>query len=424
MSAASVRIISIIRWPAPRRRGPARAVSCCGVAQLRAQRRARQHEHVLLEVGVEVQLVGARAVVEREVARLQHRVAPVLRDDAAPSVWMLTRKWSSLARAIGAGVRRTCCAVAVTRESSSVASESTPDLAVDRPPAPGRRSRAARRCRRPRRSSTPAGRARAPSAVDAAGHRASIARRRATAQRAARGRSRAAAPPRQANGAHVPSIGAARSPPPEAAMAIEHPKFRAAAVQAAPVFLDLDAVDRQGDRPDRARPPANGAQLIAFPGDLAARLSVVHLARLAGLGHAVHPALPRQLAGLRHAAGRAHRRRRPSEHGDHGRHGPQREARRQPLHGPVDHRCRRRDGREAPQAQAHARRAHRVRRRRRQRPERVRHRARPARRAVLLGAPAAAVEVRDVRAERAGPHRGVAELLALPRRRLRARRRR
>ena len=54
----------------------------------------------------------------------------------------------------------------------------------------------------------------------------------------------------------------------------------------------------------------------------------------------------------------------------------------------------------------------------------LRHGARPHRRAVLLGAPAAAVEVRDVRAERAGAHRGVAELLALPRRRLRARARR
>ena len=52
---------------------------------------------------------------------------------------------------------------------------------------------------------------------------------------------------------------------------------------------------------------------------------------------------------------------------------------------------------------------------------RARHRARPHRRAVLLGAPAAAVQVRDVRAERAGAHRGVAELFALPRRRLRAR---
>ena len=31
-------------------------------------------------------------------------------------------------------------------------------------------------------------------------------------------------------------------------MTVTHPKFRAAAVQAAPVFLDLDAGDRQGDR--------------------------------------------------------------------------------------------------------------------------------------------------------------------------------
>ena len=155
-------------------------------------------------------------------------------------------------------------------------------------------------------------------------------------------------------------------------MPVTHPKFRAAAIQAAPVFLDLDAsIDKAIGL--IAEAAGNGAKLIAFPGDLAARLPVVHLARFAGLGHAVRPALPRQLAGLRHAAGRAHR---AGGEGPrhHGRHGPQREARRQPLHGPVDHRRRRRDGRAAPQAQAHARRAHGVRRRRRQRPRGARHR--------------------------------------------------
>ena len=175
-------------------------------------------------------------------------------------------------------------------------------------------------------------------------------------------------------------------------------------------------LDRQGHRADR-RGRRQRRQADRLPRDLAARLPLVHLAGLARLGHAVHPALPRQLAGLRQRPGRA-----PGAGGQaachHRGHGPQRKARRQPVHGPVDHRRRRRDDRHAAQAQAHARRAHRVRRRRRQRPGGARHAARPRRRAVLLGAPAAAVEVRDVRAERAGAHRGLAQLLAVSRRRL------
>lgn len=47
-------------------------------------------------------------------------------------------------------------------------------------------------------------------------------------------------------------------------MATEHPKFRAAAVQAAPVFLDLDAsIDKSIGLIGQAA--ANGAKLIAFP---------------------------------------------------------------------------------------------------------------------------------------------------------------
>lgn len=47
-------------------------------------------------------------------------------------------------------------------------------------------------------------------------------------------------------------------------MATEHPKFRAAAIQAAPVFLDLDAtVDKSVTLIEAAA--KNGAQLIAFP---------------------------------------------------------------------------------------------------------------------------------------------------------------
>ena len=178
-------------------------------------------------------------------------------------------------------------------------------------------------------------------------------------------------------------------------------------------------LDRQGDPADR-RGRRQRRQADRLSRDLPARLPLVHLARFAGLGHAVHPALSRQLARLRQRPGRS-----PGAGGEgprhHRRHGPQREAGRQPLHGPVDHRRRRRDDRPAEEAQAHARRAHRVRRRRRQRPRGARHAARPRRRAVLLGASAAALEVRDVRAERAGAHRRLAELLALSRRRLRAR---
>ena len=60
-------------------------------------------------------------------------------------------------------------------------------------------------------------------------------------------------------------------------MALAHPKFKAAAVQAAPVFLDLDAtVDKAVALIKEAA--ANGASLIAFPETLDPRLSVVHLA--------------------------------------------------------------------------------------------------------------------------------------------------
>ena len=47
-------------------------------------------------------------------------------------------------------------------------------------------------------------------------------------------------------------------------MGIEHPKYRVAAVQAAPAWLDLDrSVDKSIALIDEAA--ANGARLIAFP---------------------------------------------------------------------------------------------------------------------------------------------------------------
>ena len=47
-------------------------------------------------------------------------------------------------------------------------------------------------------------------------------------------------------------------------MPASHPKFRAAAIQAAPVFLDLDASIDKAIRLI-AEAAANGAKLIAFP---------------------------------------------------------------------------------------------------------------------------------------------------------------
>ena len=66
-------------------------------------------------------------------------------------------------------------------------------------------------------------------------------------------------------------------------MAVTHPKFKVAAVQAAPAFLDLDAsidkaigFDRRGWRGRRAPD--------RFSGDLDTGLSVVDMARRARLG--------------------------------------------------------------------------------------------------------------------------------------------
>ena len=183
---------------------------------------------------------------------------------------------------------------------------------------------------------------------------------------------------------------------------------------------------RRLDRQGRSALIAGGGRRRAadrLSGDLAARLSVVHLARFAGVGHAVRAALPRQLADLRLAAGRAHRA------GGEGATRIMVVMGHSEKHGGSLYM-----GQWIIDADGET-----VAMRRKLKPTHVertvfgegdgsdlsvyRHQARPRRRAVLLGAPAAAVEVRDVCAERAGAHRGVAELLAVPRRRLRARRR-
>lgn len=165
---------------------------------------------------------------------------------------------------------------------------------------------------------------------------------------------------------------------------------------------------RQDHRPDGAGRRAR-READRLSRDLDPRLPVVDLARLAGLGHAVRAALPRQLAGDRLGRVRA-----PA-----GGRAPafdlalvrlQREGRGQPLHRAGADRRPGPGGADAPQAQAHARGAHRVRRRRRRRPARGAHRHRQHRLAVLLGTPAAAEQVRDVLAERADPLRGLAQL--------------
>ena len=84
-------------------------------------------------------------------------------------------------------------------------------------------------------------------------------------------------------------------------MSVTHPKFKAAAVQAAPVFLDLDkTVDKSCHADQGSRCERRVADRL--PGDFHPRLSVVHLAGFARMEHAIHPALSRQFAGLRLAA--------------------------------------------------------------------------------------------------------------------------
>ena len=107
--------------------------------------------------------------------------------------------------------------------------------------------------------------------------------------------------------------------------------LRVAAVQAAPVFLDLDGtIDKTIELISQAA--GQGVQADRLSRNLGAGLPVVDLARFAGLGHAVRAALPRQLAGRRLAGVRPHRARPRASTSIWVVDGLQREGRRQPLH--------------------------------------------------------------------------------------------
>jgi predicted amidohydrolase len=83
-------------------------------------------------------------------------------------------------------------------------------------------------------------------------------------------------------------------------MAVVHPKYKVAAVQAAPAFLDLDAsVEKATHFIDEAG--AAGARVIAFPETWIPGYPWWILARRAGLGHHARLclALFRQFAGVR-----------------------------------------------------------------------------------------------------------------------------
>ena len=159
-------------------------------------------------------------------------------------------------------------------------------------------------------------------------------------------------------------------------MGLVHPKYKVAVVQAAPVFLDLDAtVDKTIALIDEAA--AQGARLIAFPETvipgypwwiwLGAPAWAISAASFSAISIIRWSMTARRRNGLREAVKR--------EQSITVVMGSQRARRRQPLHRPMDDRPRRRDGRQAPQAQADACRAHGVRRRRRQRPRGARHAA-------------------------------------------------
>jgi len=82
-------------------------------------------------------------------------------------------------------------------------------------------------------------------------------------------------------------------------MAVAHPKYKVAAVQAAPAFLDLEgSVEKTIRLIDEAG--AAGGPPYRLPGNLDTGLSVVDLARRPRLGHhaRLRLALFRQFAAL------------------------------------------------------------------------------------------------------------------------------
>ena len=196
--------------------------------------------------------------------------------------------------------------------------------------------------------------------------------------------------------------------------ALEHPKYRVAVVQAAPAWLDLDAsIKKTIALIEEAA--AKGAKLIAFPEVFIPgypwHIWLDSPAWAIGRGfvqryfdNSLSYDSP-QAEKLREAVRKA---KLTAVIGLSERDGGSL------YHRAMADRPRWRDHRQAPQAAADPCRAHRLWRGRRQRSCRARPAGyRPARRAVLLGASAAAVEIRHVCPERAGPCRGMAELLAL-----------
>ena len=307
------------------------------------------------------------------------------------------------------GVRRTRCAVAVTRESSQRGQRVDADVADD---VTARRAGVE--------PHVGVGHGVVPVRQPLArGHRvggehAGHGRRRRCIPAGATARSRIQRDARRDHRAP------AAAPSPFPPWPLTHPRFRAAAVQAAPAFLDLDAgIDKAIAL--IAEAAANGAKLIAFPETW-----------LPGYPWFIwldSPAWGMQFFQRYHdnslVYGSPEAEKLAAAAREHGI---------TVVDGPVASGAAAastsRSGSSAPDGETIAQ-------RRKLKPTHVERTvfgegdgsdlsvyddpARPHRRALLLGAPAAAVEVRDVRAERAGAHRGVAELLALPRRRLRAR---
>ena len=187
--------------------------------------------------------------------------------------------------------------------------------------------------------------------------------------------------------------------------------FKAAVVQAAPEFMDLEGcIDKARGLVERAA--QEGARLVAFsecwfPGYpwwiwLSA---TAHNIKYFQAYHEKQPGSRRrgleELRRMPETTAFSFRRR-------------QRTRSRLALHCPVPVRRPGRIAAGTPQAETHPRRAHGVRRGQRQPPGCAGHRTGQYRPALLLGAPAAADQVRHVQHARAGAHRGLALIQLLP----------